>query len=92
MFLLDLFNNKSITLTDPNQTKIRKNLYEVGVGSKALDYGIKGKPTNLNPDTPFGIYSLDAGPLLGKQVTFEILYLYMKILQVVLMVILGDPK
>ena len=71
MFLLDLFNNKSITLTDPNQTKIRKNLYEVGVGSKALDYGIKGKPTNLNPDTPFGIYSLDAGPLLGKQVTFE---------------------
>jgi len=71
MFLLDLFNNKSITLTDPDQTKIRKNLYEVGVGSKALDYGIKGKPTNLNPDTPFGIYSLDAGPILGKQVTFE---------------------
>lgn len=71
MFLLDLFNNKSITLTDPDQTKIRKNLYEIGVGSKALDYGIKGKPTNLNPNTPFGIYSLDAGPILGKQVTFE---------------------
>lgn len=71
MFLLDLFNNKSITLTDPDQTKIRKNLYEVGVGSKALDYGVGGQPTNLNPNTPFSIYSLDAGPILGKQVTFE---------------------
>ena len=71
MFLLDLFNNKSITLTDPDQTKIRKNLYEIGKGSKALDYGVNGQPTNLNPNTPFSIYSLDAGPILGKQVTFE---------------------
>ena len=69
--LLDLLGGNSITIGGDTITQKANNLYTIGEGSKAFDYGVAGEPVAVNEATIFNILQPSSGPLLGKRVEFN---------------------
>ena len=68
--LLDLLGGDSITIGGDTITQKANNLYAIGEGSKAFDYGIAGKSVATNEGV-FNIFQVSTGPILGKRVEFN---------------------
>jgi hypothetical protein len=69
--LLNLLGGDSIILGGDTTTQKTNNLYAIGEGSKALDYGVAGQSVVVNEATIFNISQPSSGPLLGKRVEFN---------------------
>ena len=69
--LLNLLGGNSITIGGDTITQKANNLYTIGEGSKAFDYGVAGEPVAVNEATIFNILQPSSGPLLGKRVEFN---------------------
>ena len=69
--LLDLLGGSVIKLieTNHNERSLPNNIYSIGEGSKALDYGVGGQSITVD-EGAFNILQTSSGPLLGKRVEF----------------------
>ena len=69
--LLDLLGGSVIKLieTNHNDSSLPNNIYSIGEGSKALDYGVGGQSITVD-EGAFNILQTSSGPLLGKRVEF----------------------
>ena len=67
--LLNLLGGDSIILGGDTTTQKTNNLYAIGEGSKALDYGVGGQSITVD-EGAFNILQTSSGPLLGKRVEF----------------------
>ena len=68
--LLNLLGGDSITIGGDTITQKANNLYTIGEGSKAFDYGVAGQSVATNEGV-FNIFQVSTGPILGKRVEFN---------------------